>query len=576
MKYQKTLLFLSLFCGGTLFAQEEKVVKSEISEVTVYSQGAQITRLSKFTARPGVNTIVIEGVSPKSDPKSLQVNASGDFVIIDSKYNIKYPEPEPVSAEGLPLKIRRSIALLEDSINEINFEISDLNQEIALYNSSKNILANNGAIKGQGKVNDSIELLRNAMDYYTQKTLEINQRLNVLNRRKSRRSTLSQEMNQRLRELRNYQNNAQLKPKAKGPTHRITITMSSKSTMNGNLKVSYMVGQAGWVPLYDLRADINQEKVNLNYKAEVYQNTGIDWDNVRLNVSTNNPYQNKTIPNIRPWQIHAYVPTPPVQQMPKRNVATLSSVEVNSNRRRSKQNLEEAEVVSDSYSYDATADMDIAYTAANANSYTTIVNHAISAEFKIDLPYTIKSNNERHMVLIKNVDLSADYKYYSLPKLDPNVYLVAELTELTEHQLVSAKANIFFDGSYVGETYLNPSQMSDTMTLSLGRDPNIIIKRTLMREKTKERTIGSSRERDFAFNYEVRSLKSSTIELVIKDQIPVSTNPEIEIEATELSKGDLDKKTGFIEWKFKLKAKESKEFDMRYRIEHDKSLNVNL
>ena len=90
------------------------------------------------------------------------------------------------------------------------------------------------------------------------------------------------------------------------------------------------------------------------------------------------------------------------------------------------------------------------------------------------------------MVLIKNVDLKAEYKYYSLPRLDLSVYLVAELTELTEHQLVSAKANIFFDGSYVGETYLNPSQMADTMTLSLGKDPNIIIKKTLIQKIRKQ------------------------------------------------------------------------------------------
>ena len=107
------------------------MIESDISEVTVYSQGAQITRLAKYKASTGVNTIVIEGVSPRIDPKSLQVNASGAIVIIDSKYSIKYPEPEPVSAEGLPLKIRRGISLLEDSISDLNFELQDLSQEIA-------------------------------------------------------------------------------------------------------------------------------------------------------------------------------------------------------------------------------------------------------------------------------------------------------------------------------------------------------------------------------------------------------------------------------------------------------------
>ena len=222
------------------------------------------------------------------------------------------------------------------------------------------------------------------------------------------------------------------------------------------------------------------------------------------------------------------------------------------------------------------AEESIDYDGFSAADFTQVVEHAISAEFRIDLPYSIKSNNQQHMVLIKNVDLSAKYKYHCIPKLDLNVFLVAELTELTEHQLVRAKANIFFDGSYVGETVLNPSQMQDTMTLSLGRDPNILVKRTLMRKETKDKTIGSQRVRTFAYNFEVRSLKSTPIEVVIKDQIPITQDPNIEIEALELSKGDLDPKTGFVEWNIKLKAKDKKDFDFKYEVAHEKEARIVL
>lgn len=573
MKHFKSILLgLFLTTTASTFANDDKIIDSKISEVTVYSKGAQITRKAKYSAAPGVTKIVIEGVSQYIQPKSLQVKASGDVIIIDSKYSVKYPEPVATTSDGLPLKIRQAIARVSDSIDNISFEIQDIQSQIALYNSAKSVLANNGAIKGQGKVNDSIELLQKAMEYYTQKTLEINSKLGKLNRNLSDKNTRKQAMTVRLRDLQNYQNNANLQPKPVGPTHMVTITVSAKAHVGGNLLVSYMVNQAGWNPLYDLKADVNSENVNLNYKAEVYQNTGIDWEDVRLNISTNNPYQNKTVPDIRPWYLIANRPAVQNRDLEVKTLNTVAVMEESSTRRQRKVQADNITESMDA-SYSAPP---INYNAQQASSYTQVVEHAISAEFKIDLPYTIKSNNEQHMVLIKNVDLKANYKYQCVPKIDLNVYLVAELTELTEHQLVSAKANIFFDGSYVGETYLNPSQMKDTMTLSLGKDPNIIVRRTLMQKETKEKVIGNNRERTYAYNFEVRSLKSRNVEVVIKDQIPITTNPEIEIEATELSRGDLEEKTGFIKWSFKLKAKEAKDFDFKYQIKHDKSLRVNV
>jgi len=195
-------------------------------------------------------------------------------------------------------------------------------------------------------------------------------------------------------------------------------------------------------------------------------------------------------------------------------------------------------------------------------------------EFKIDLPYTIKSNNQKHMVLVKNVDLDAEFKYFSVPKFDPSAFLVAQISKLDELQLVPAKANIFFDGSYLGETYLNPSTMDDTLNLSLGKDPNIIVKRTLLKRECKDKVIGTKMERKYAYSIEVKNLKSTSVELIIQDQIPITQNSEIEIEALELSKGVLDDRTGIIEWRYTIKPKGKKDIKFSYKVKHDKDKNV--
>jgi uncharacterized protein (TIGR02231 family) len=207
-------------------------------------------------------------------------------------------------------------------------------------------------------------------------------------------------------------------------------------------------------------------------------------------------------------------------------------------------------------------------------SFVQTVDHVISAEFIIDLPYSIKSNNEKHMVLVKNVDIDAEYRYYTVPKFDKAAYLVAELTKMDELQLVPAKANIYFDGTYMGETYLDPTTMDDTMHLSLGKDPNIVVKRTLLEKESKEKVVGTKIVKTYAYSIEVKNLKSKSIELVVQVQIPVTTNAEIEIEALETSKGYLNKRTGIIEWKITLKPKAKKDLQFSYEVKYDKDKNV--
>jgi uncharacterized protein (TIGR02231 family) len=561
MKRISMIVFLLAFTTWT-YAIEEDIVKSHISEVTVYTKGAQIVQKANYSIKSGVSKVIIEGISPTIDRNSLQVNAGGNVVILDAKYTIFYPKPEPVTLEGIPLKIRKEIDLVEDSIEENKFLLQEVQDEIDLYTSTKHILMNNGAIKGSGKVNDSIQLLKQAVDYYLVKVNELNKKLSILNRKKFELQTEQNAMRERMKNLRNYQNNAQLNPKPKGPSHRIVVTLNAKESASGRLHISYLVNKAGWVPLYDLRADAASANINLNYKAQVYQSTGVDWDNVKLNISTNNPYLNKTLPTMHPW----YLNFNNYQQRKVSNkTLELKKRELSYQRDDIEEvNAPQAESITlsnnDGYQYNAKSSAD----------FTQVVEHLISAEFKIDLPYSIPSNGEQHMVLIRNIDIPASYRHYSIPKLDPSAYLIAEITNLTDYQLVPAQANIFFDGTYMGETFINPNQMEDTLNFSLGKDPNVMIKRTLAKDDCKDKLVGGMHDRTMVYDFEVKNIKGIPLDIVIIDQIPVTTNTEIEIEALDLSKGKLDEKTGFVEWNFKLKPKESKSFELKYRVKHPK------
>lgn len=527
-------------------------------------QGAQLQHKANYTIKPGLSEVIVEGISAQIAPNTIQVKATGAVVILDSKYEFYYPQPDAqANSSELPPKVRAAIKALEDSIRLVNFELRDINDEIEVLVAARKIIISNGAVKGQGKVNDSIQLLKSTVDYYTTKVSELNKKISALDRQKVKKTDILSNLEQRLNDLRNYaeQNNPQ--PEIKG-IPRIVITLMAKEAASGRIDLSYLASNAGWTPLYDIRSEASSGKISLTYKAQVRQQTGLDWNDVKLSISTNNPYANKTKPELSPWYIDYQEYRKVLEEKAKQlSDAYKQAPSVNT------------QAMNMGFMYSTTTD-GLEDAALDASQFTTVVQQLIAAEFKIDLNYNIASDNQNHMVLVKQSELNTSFRYFAVPKLDPGVYLVAQMTKLDELQLVPAKANIFFDGTYIGETYIDPTNLDDTLNLSLGKDPNIVVKRTLLKNQSKERIVQDKKERSFAYNIEVRNLKSSDIDLTIQDQIPLTTNPDIVIEKSNLGKGVIDEKTGLIEWKLKLKPKENQTFDYDFKVRHPKDRNVQI
>jgi len=558
-----TLLFLFGSSAVQTFAGDKEIVKSTLSDVTIYAQGAQLHHKANFNYKVGVTEIIVEGISPYIDAKSIQVKATGAVVILDSKYTLYYPQVVQATEDGIPLKIKRDISLLKDSLRTIGYEIQEIEDELSVLNATKSIIISNGVMRGQGKVNDSLNLLKSAVDYYTLKLTELNKKILILNKRKQEKQEKKSQMDLRMYNLENFQNQSRPAQPNNSPIPRIVVTIQSKEVGAGKLSLSYVASNAGWTPLYDLRSDATTGKLSLTYKAQVYQNTGLDWNDVKISISTNNPKANKTKPELNPWYID-YNSYRAEQKDKKRNLDYLTQPSAVPNA-----------LFNSGFSFSQTltnSNEDIQ--GLTSDQFTTVVHQLIAAEFKIDLPYTIKSNNDQHMVLIKQAELNTSFKYFAVPKMDAGVFLVAQMTKLDELQLVPAKANIFFDGTYIGETYIDPTQMDDTLNLSLGKDPNIVVKRTLVKKDCKDKIISDRIERIFAYSIEAKNNKSSTIELIIEDQLPLTTNGDITIEAMELSKGELDTRTGTIEWKMTLKPKDSKLLDYKFKVKHNKDKQI--
>ncbi len=555
-------LAISLF-SFSVFASETYEVKSTIKNVVVYQQGAQIKRQGNYTVQKGVTELVIRGVSPTINPATLQINATGSIIILDSKHTIFYPEPDNnISTNELPPKIQREITLLEDSLFDLSYELAAVQNKIDVLNSQKRIIENNGTIKGVGKVNDSIPLLRDALAFYIKEMNAINTTLLDFNRTQVKLTRKQSRMNTRLNELVNYNSNIQQNQPVvnTGPIHEIKITVSAEEAATGRLVLTYLVNNAGWIPLYDLRSSNSAGTIELTYKAQVYQNTGIDWEATPLSLSTNNPYANKTKPNLNPWYLDYYSAQNNYSHAESRKDVDASTRYAGASQPGS---LYDAEEVAEKPAY-------------TADQFVTTIEQLLSVEYAIDLPYTIKSDNQPNMVLVKNTSLKTDYVYYTVPKLDASVYLIAQITNLAELNLLPGKATIFHDGSYLGNTYINPSNMSDTMDLSLGKTSNINVTRILLKNASKEKVVGDKIVKTFAYSITVKNLSKSTLDLIVEDQLPISRNPEIEIEIENISKAQHNEVNGFLTWKDKLKPNGTNDYDIVFNIKYDKTKPLNL
>lgn len=537
------------------------IKKARLNEATVYTSGVQLRSSLKYNAIKGLNEIIVEGISPSIDPQTVQVSATGNAIILDSKYSVFYPTKSIQENNVATTQLKRGIKLLNDSIESKGYELRRINESIAVYKEAKSILHNNGMVKNKGKVNDSIDLLKEIIEFYAVKMNKMNEKILDLSKHKNSSQKGLNQMKQRLGILNEKLRKLGQSGIKQDPVPRITISLIAQGNTSGEISLSYLSKNAGWTPLYDIRSKSSEGKIFMNYKAQVHQTTGLDWKNIKLNISTNNPYANKTKPELNPWYI-SY-----------KNYRKELNVRSDNNQLYKMTTAPSRAITNMGYSYKSE---NIEDEAINANEFTTLTQQLTAAEFKIDLPYNIISNGEKHMVLVQKSELETNFKYYAVPKLDVSVYLVAEMLKIDELQLIPSKANIFFDGTYVGETFIDPTTMNDTLYLSLGKDPNIAISRKLISSKCKEKIIGDKIEKHLAYSIEIKNMKSSQVEVVIQDQIPITTNSDIIIDKINAGKGKLKARTGLIEWKTILKSKEQKTFDFDYRIKFNKDKQINI
>jgi uncharacterized protein (TIGR02231 family) len=293
----------------------------------------------------------------------------------------------------------------------------------------------------------------------------------------------------------------------------------------------------------------------------VYQNTGDLWKEVKMSISTGNPSLNNTKPNLQPYYLSIYNPV----------------TNYNTNNYRNKNAgvpAEMPQIMMESKAEKKGNRMDETF-VTNSSAYTTNIENTTSNVFEISLPYTIPSDGKEYVVAIQTYDVPAVYSYYSTPKLEKEVFLIATITNWEQTGLLPGEANLFNEGTYVGKSYFDTKITGDTLPISLGRDKNININRKKTKNYTEKNFTGNTKKTSLEYEIEIKNKKKGEIDLVIEDQYPLSKIEEVEVDLFNDGGATVNKETGKLRWNFKLKAAENKTLKFGYNVKYPKKIILN-
>lgn len=538
----KFLRVVFLLLQSTLvISQNTTIIEAPVEKATVFLSGVQLYHAKSVQLDKGATDIIIRGIAASIDPNSIQAGGKGDFTILDVQYRMWYPDPNTIGK--IPDDIQKRMQQINDSITELNFVTADLNFKKENLQLQKQMLLNNKLLKGEGK-SDSLDVLKQALEYYNVKLNAISDELIRLQRQELENTNLLYALQTRLADLQNFWNQ-QNSINAGQSIPEIIISVVANQSLSARVEVNYLTYNAGWYATYDLRAiDINKP-VELTYKANIWQNTGIDWRDITITCSTGNPSLGNNPPAIGTWYIGYY------QSYYERDYQ-------DGNAGGEEMGMP-AEKSIDSYLNNRKdADLSSNFTAQNQ----TIAN----TEFAVNLKYTIPSDGKGHIVALKTATLPSGYNYLTIPKMDPSAFLIARITGWEELSLIPGNANIYFNSTYVGKTMLNGGGLSDTLEVSLGRDKSIEVKRQILKDKTNEKFFNSDITLNRAFEITVRNAKAYDLDIVIKDHIPVSQVNDIKVNVLKTGSAVLEESSGILTWKIHLPARETRSVQFEFGV----------
>ena len=569
----KNLCLLLLFCPILSFGQSvhSQDIISNIDEVKLYLTAGQMNHKQSVKLVKGRNKLKFSGISAYADPQSIQFKGIGDYRLVSVSTEMDFLAAEQFNPR---------ISVLKDSLEVFQDKLQFAKDQMDAYQAEKGLMNTNRDLGGNAQ-NLSIEQIKEAGTYFRERTLEINQELSKLRKSKRQYSSEIQDMRAQLVEM-NYNENQR--------SNQVVVLLDLDEAVQMETELMYLVSDCGWSATYDLSAEDITGKINLKYKAQVYNNTGNDWENIELTLSTADPQLSASHPELSPWYLtENYAMTgsisdrkyySPVQNKQDYRQEVVSNLNWANGR------------VYDNYfeSGDVNQSFDKAGYFDNSKKELNIMKNVnaqnvqmrsidiseLSTEFDIENTFSCPSDMKPYIVDVKEVDLDASFSHITVPKLDRSAFLMANIIGWQELELIPGPTNVYFGGVYVGISHIDTRNVSDTLSLSFGRDDKVIVMRKLKKEFSTKRVMGNYKRDSYMYEVAIRNNRSMPINIKIYDQIPISQSNQITVSTDEISDGVKNDENGEVTWRLNVAANKVVSKEIGYTVKYPKTMRIQV
>ncbi|MBR5049131.1 MAG: mucoidy inhibitor MuiA family protein [Erysipelotrichaceae bacterium] len=497
------------------------MTESIIREAAIYRNGAIIRRTGNIHLEAGKQSVQIYGLTRDADTNTVRLAL-----------------PEGLAGNNVQVMVLTKEAQ-QEMTNELWKKLNQTETRIAT-------------------LNRQIELWEINADFSSKESLSIKEMSDYIEMIPERKEKLQKEIEKLEEEKKEL--NRQLSEKQK-EAERYIVTADITAEKEGDypFELRYYAGRLSWQPVYEIHTDDDNDRIMIRLRGKIQQNTSEDWKNVKVTLYTGNPSLSGTIPHLSPEYLNFYV------HSVRRNYAMGAMAA------KASMAMEDAMV-----EYEVEEEAPAAFAMADVvNAQAQRRDNNVMMEYELPGSWNIDKETEVYSD-ISDQYVDCRYHVISIPKIDDNAYLAAEVDTAALEDLQQTEAAVYNKGTFMGNVYLDADMTEEKYDLSLGIDETIKVVRKQARKHSSTVLLKGQKKTEYEYEIKVTSRKNKTCQMTVIDQIPVSQDKTIVVDQKNISSGVFKEETGEVKWDFDLEPQQTKTLNLAYDVAWPKDKKINI
>ncbi|MCB8946553.1 MAG: mucoidy inhibitor MuiA family protein [Ardenticatenaceae bacterium] len=519
-----------------------------VKDVTVYPDRARVSGVGDCEVTAGRHRLIVPNLPLTMDSNSIRVRGSGTAKVRLLGVEVKRQFFEESPAEA--------VRELEAQIEEVQESIRALEDQKAGWQAHGTYLdgirqATAEFAKGLSRGKTTVAEQQQVIAFLQEQDAEMRTAVRQLDQEQRTLMRRLQKLQQELQQIR-----------ATKPPQQYQAHIEVEVLNDGRFQpeVSYVVNQAGWQPLYDIRLleENGRTTLEINYLAQIIQRTGQTWQQVNLAVSTARPALNQKLPEIQPWFIREYQPPQPRQMVRSAKPMAAAKMEM---------------MVADAAPAPAPEVAEEPVIAEIASA--TVQSEGTAVTFKAPGSTDIPNDGSPHKITLQQMRLDPRLDYLTIPKYSDAAFRRATVDYQEAGPLLPGSASLFVGEEYIGQTQIKFTAPGDELELLLGVEDRITVERKLARRDVDKKLLRDQRQLRYGYTIAVKNLLPTAAKVVVKDHIPVSRHEQIRVKLDDVRPQPAEQTDlNLLEWQLNLPGGAEETVRYEYTVEHPRNLQV--